>query len=148
MQKLSSVLLVDDDSTTNFLHEQLLLSLGVTDQCLVAENGADALALLAQSAAPHAACPVLVLLDVHMPVMGGIEFLEAYVQPATPPPVVIMLTTSVHARDQARAASLPVVDWVSKPLTRDKINRILQQHFQRQLPPEKLPKGIEDKEPA
>ena len=136
MQKLSSVLLVDDDPTTNFLHEQLLLSLGVTDQCLVAENGAEALALLAQTTAPEDACPALVLLDVHMPVMDGIDFLEAYVQPPTPPPVVIMLTTSVHARDQARAARLPVVDWISKPLTREKIDGILQHHFQRQLPPE------------
>ncbi len=136
MQKLSSILLVDDDPTTNFLHEQLLLSLGVTDHCLVAENGADALALLAQHAASDGTCPALVLLDVHMPVMDGIDFLEAYVQPPAPPPVVIVLTTSVHARDQARAAQLPVVDWVSKPLTREKINDILQQHFQRQLPPE------------
>ena len=137
MQKLSSVLLVDDDPTTNFLHEQLLLSLGVTDHCLVAENGVDALALLAQSTAPDEGCPALVLLDVHMPVMDGIEFLEAYIQPPSPPPVVIVLTTSVHARDQARMSKLPVVDWVSKPLTREKVDAILQQHFQRQLPPEK-----------
>jgi CheY-like chemotaxis protein len=135
MQKLSSVLLVDDDPTTNFLHEQLLLSLGVTDHCLVAENGVDALALLAQSTAPDEGCPALVLLDVHMPVMDGIEFLEAYIQPPSPPPVVIVLTTSVHARDQARMSNLPVVDWVSKPLTREKVDAILQQHFQRQLPP-------------
>ncbi|RZJ92670.1 MAG: response regulator, partial [Hymenobacter sp.] len=89
MQKLSSILLIDDDPTTNFLHEQLLLSLGVTSQCLVAENGADALALLAE--ATDTQLPCLVLLDVHMPVMDGIEFLEAYVQPPTPPPVVIVL---------------------------------------------------------
>jgi CheY-like chemotaxis protein len=136
MQKLSSILLVDDDPTTNFLHEQLLLSLGVTDLCLVAENGADALAMLAENAPPDNACPALVLLDVHMPVMDGIEFLEAYMQPPSPPPVVIVLTTSVHARDQARMAKLPVADWVSKPLTRAKVDAILQQHFQRQLPPE------------
>ena len=136
MQKLSSILLVDDDPTTNFLHEQLLLSLGVTEHCLVAENGADALALLAEYAAPDGVFPALVLLDVHMPVMDGIEFLEAYIQPPSPPPVVIVLTTSVHARDQARMSKLPVADWVSKPLTRAKVNTILQQHFQRQLPPD------------
>ncbi|RZK54300.1 MAG: response regulator [Hymenobacter sp.] len=136
MQKLSSILLVDDDPTTNFLHEQLLLSLGVTDHCLVAENGADALSLLAEHAPPDGACPALVLLDVHMPVMDGIEFLEAYMVPPSTPPVVIVLTTSVHARDQARMAKLPVADWVSKPLTRAKVDAILQQHFQRHLPPE------------
>ena len=136
MQKLASVLLVDDDPTTNFLHEQLLLSLGVTETCLVAENGAEALSLLATYAGPDEIMPDLVLLDVHMPVMDGIDFLEAYVQPPKPPPVVIVLTTSVHARDQARMANLPVADWVSKPLTRAKVDAILQQHFQRQLPPD------------
>jgi len=136
MQKLASVLLVDDDPTTNFLHEQLLISLGVTDNCLVAENGAEALTLLANDPAFEDSCPDLVLLDVHMPVMDGIDFLEAYVQPPRHPPVVIVLTTSVHARDQARMASLPVADWVNKPLTRAKVDDILRLYFQRQLPPE------------
>lgn len=132
MQKLSSILLVDDDPTTNFLHEQLLLSLDVTDRCLIAENGADALALLAET--DEAQLPCLVLLDVHMPVMDGIEFLEAYLQPPTPPPVVIVLTTSAHPRDQSRLSKLPMADWITKPLTYEKVARILQQHFQRQLP--------------
>ncbi|MGI4735097.1 MAG: response regulator [Janthinobacterium lividum] len=132
MQKLSSILLIDDDPTTNFLHEQLLLSLGVTDQCLVAENGADALALLAEI--DDEQLPCLVLLDVHMPVMDGVEFLEAYVQPPTPPPIVIVLTTSAHPRDQSRLSNLPVADWITKPLTREKVANILQRHFQRQLP--------------
>lgn len=136
MQKLASVLLVDDDPTTNFLHEQLLISLGVTDNCLVAENGAEALTLLANDPAFDEACPDLVLLDVHMPVMDGIDFLEAYVQPPRHPPVVIVLTTSVHARDQARMAGLPVADWINKPLTRAKVDDILRLYFQRQLPPE------------
>ena len=136
MQKLSSVLLVDDDPTTNFLHEQLLISLGVTDYCLVAENGAEALALLAE--AGDAPPPALVLLDVLMPVMDGIEFLEAYHQPPAPHPVVVVLTTSVHARDRARLADLAVADYLVKPLTKEKINSLLQQHFGRQLPPEVL----------
>ncbi|WP_223650463.1 response regulator [Hymenobacter psoromatis] len=136
MQKLSSILLVDDDQITNFLNEQLLTSLGVTDQCLIAENGAEALALLAEQG--EGPPPALVLLDVHMPVMDGIEFLEAYHHPPTQPPIVIALTTSVHARDRARLASLAVVDCIVKPLTREKINALLQQHFSRQLPAEML----------
>ena len=136
MKKIASVLLVDDDPTTNFLHEQLLLSLGVTDYCLVAENGAEALSLLAENPPDGDSCPEMVLLDVHMPVMDGIEFLEAYMQPPKPPPVIIVLTTSVNPRDQQRMLRLPVADWVSKPLTREKVDDILQRHFQRQLPPE------------
>lgn len=131
MQKLASILLVDDDPISNFLHEQLLVSLGVTDHCLVAENGAEALALLAERA--EVLPPALVLLDVHMPVMGGIDFLEAYVQPLSSPPVVIILSSSEHPRDRSRLAALSVADWVSKPLTQEKIQDLLQKHFHRQL---------------
>ena len=134
MQKLASVLLVDDDPITNFLHEQLLVSLGVTDQCLVAENGAAALTLLAELG--ETPPPALVLLDVHMPVMGGIDFLEAYQQPPNRPPIIIILSTSEHPRDQLRLASLPIADWISKPLTREKVGDLLQQHFHWQLPSE------------
>lgn len=118
VQKLLCVLLVDDDPTTNFLHEHLLLSLGVTDHCVVAEKGGEALDPLAE--AGDAPPPVLVLLDVQPPAML---------------PVIVILSSSVHPHDQSRLATLPVDDWVSKPLTREKINTILVRHFQRQLPP-------------
>jgi CheY-like chemotaxis protein len=135
MEKLSSILLVDDDSTNNFLNELLLKSLEVTDRLLVAENGTQALDLLAQQAGPEE--PALILLDVNMPGMNGIQFLEAYQQrpvaqrAAT---VVIMLTTTMDARDLARLDELSIAGLVSKPLTKEKIDNILQLHFQRQLP--------------
>ena len=136
MHKLSSVLLVDDDETTNFLNAHLLKSLGVTDQVLVAINGREALSLLARHCTPPATtCPLLVLLDINMPVMGGIDFLEAY-QPQPPAQAirVAVLTSSVHPRDLERLRQLPHIALLHKPLTRDKINTLLQEHFQRQLP--------------
>ncbi|MGI4733852.1 MAG: response regulator [Janthinobacterium lividum] len=135
MEKLSSVLLVDDDSTNNFLNELLFKQLGVTDRLLVAENGAQALDLLVHTAGPDE--PALILLDVNMPGMNGIQFLEAYRQlPAAQrtATVIIMLTTSKDARDLGRLDELNIAGLVSKPLTQEKINSILQLHFQRQLP--------------
>ena len=136
MQKLSSVLLIDDDPTTNFLNERLLTNLGVTDHFLVATNGQEALDLLAQACAPGSStCPALVLLDINMPIMNGIEFLEAYhPRPPAPPFVIIILTTSMHPRDLTRIGSLPIAGLINKPFTREKINMIMQSHFQRQLP--------------
>jgi CheY-like chemotaxis protein len=49
MLPLASVLLVDDDPTTNFLPEHLLLRMGVAEQVLGAENGEQALRTLAQT---------------------------------------------------------------------------------------------------
>ena len=133
MPKLTSVLLVDDDSTTNYLNKLLLNRLGVAEHLLVAENGREALPILAQTCrATNTSCPPLILLDVNMPLMNGFEFLVAYrelppaLQSAT---VVVMLTTSLHPRDVARAQSLPVAGFLTKPLTAAKVTEIIQGHF-------------------
>jgi CheY-like chemotaxis protein len=138
MQKLSSVLLVDDDETTNYLNAHLLKQLGVTNHVLVAHNGQEAMALLARHCgATEATCPALVLLDLHLPVMGGIDFLAAY-QPQPPAQAirVVILTSSMHPHDLARLQGLHHIAVVQKPLTRAKIATILQEHFQRQLQPD------------
>lgn len=133
MKKLSIVLLIDDDSTTNFLNNLLLKRLDVADTLLVAENGAVGLSILADVCTEATlSCPALILLDVNMPVMNGIEFLEAYQhlplaqRQAT---IVVLLTTSVHPRDLERVRQLPIAGTLSKPLTEEKIRGVLQQYF-------------------
>jgi len=135
MEKLSSVLLVDDDTTNNFLNELLFQQLGVTDQLTTMENAAQALEWLEQTAESQE--PALLLLDVNMPGMSGIEFLEAYqrlphAQGAKT--VILLLTTTLDARDLSRLDELGIAGLVSKPLTKEKISDILQLHFQRTLP--------------
>ncbi|MBT2556242.1 response regulator [Hymenobacter sp. ISL-91] len=133
MQKLPSVLLIDDDQTNNFLNELLLKKLDVTERVLVAESGTDALSLLAHNA-PDA--PDLILLDVNMPGMSGIQFLEAYQQLPTDQrgaTIIVMLTTTMDAHDLGRLDELSIAGLVSKPLTKEKVDHLLQLHFQRQL---------------
>ncbi|GGF08394.1 response regulator [Hymenobacter cavernae] len=133
MSALASVLLVDDDPTTNFLNKLLLQRMGVTEQVLIAENGEQALRTLAQSCtnAGGPGCPKLILLDMNMPVLNGLAFLEAYVQMqlSQQPIVIVMLTTSLHPVDLARAQELPIASFINKPLTKEKVADLLAQHF-------------------
>ncbi len=134
MTKLPAVLLVDDDPTTNYLNRLLLQRLSVTDHILVAQDGREALDLLAQQCQPlTATCPRLILLDVNMPGMNGIQFLEAYQQSplATQKAIVIvMLTTSLHPRDVQRVQQLATVSgFVTKPLTAAKVHTIMEDYF-------------------
>ncbi len=138
MIKLSSVLLVDDAPATNHLNERLLKSLGVADRYLSANDGAQAFAALEQlSTNANPSSPVLVLLDVKMPGMDGMAFLDAYQrlplaqQEAV---VIVMHTASMNSKDLGRIEALPVAGLVSKPLTKEKVDTILKLHYQRQFP--------------
>jgi CheY-like chemotaxis protein len=133
MPPLSSVLLVDDDPTTNYLNKLLLTRMGAAEQVLVAENGEQALRTLLQTCvAETATCPQLILLDMNMPVLNGLAFLEAYAQlPLVHQQaiVIVMLTTSLHPVDLARAQQLPIAGFLNKPLTKEKVHALLQEHF-------------------
>lgn len=132
MPKIPAVLLVDDDPTTNFLNKKLLLRLGVTDTVRVARNGQEALhELQAHYREQPADCPILVFLDINMPVMSGIQFLAAYQQlpAAEQRAVVVMLTTSVSPRDQQLIQHMPIADYLDKPLMQQQVARVLAQHF-------------------
>jgi len=134
MQKLSSVLLVDDDPTTNYLNRKLLERLAVTEAIEVAQDGQQALNLLLERCrqAVPVARPALLLLDVKMPVMDGFEFLAAYEQlplDCQQSVVIVVLTTSLHPQDVQRMERLPIAGFLSKPLTQEKISQVLQEHF-------------------
>lgn len=127
MPVLSSVLLVDDDRTANFLHKLLVRNMGIAGQVLVAEDGQQALLTLAEASVP----PALILLDLNMPVLNGVDFLTRYTQlpPTSPRPVIALLSSSDHSLDQARTQHLPVDAYLTKPLTREKLQGVLQQYF-------------------
>ncbi|MBC6609022.1 response regulator [Hymenobacter sp. BT188] len=135
MEKLPCILLVDDDPINNFLNQRLLEDLAIADQLMVALNGQEAFALLEQHC-PDAACPALILLDVNMPVMNGFEFLFSYQQlplARREAIVIIMLTTSVNSQDVERGQQLHVADFLTKPLTKEKVREMLRKHFGWQL---------------
>ncbi|WP_426061240.1 response regulator [Hymenobacter sp. B1770] len=133
MPPLKSVLLVDDDATTNYLNKILLTRLDVAEQLFVAENGREALDTLTRVCeVPTLDCPALVLLDINMPVMNGIEFLEAYQQLSLPQReaiVIVLLTTSANPQELARARQLPIAGVLTKPLTPQKVQQVLHEHF-------------------
>lgn len=130
-RKLRSVLLVDDDEITNYLHQTLLEDLQVADHIDIASNGEEALRKLSEhcqlsNTTPR--CPEIVFLDLNMPGMDGFDFLEAFNQMSltqNPPVQVVVLTSSSNAYDLQKAQSYRIAGYVNKPLTYEKIKGVL-----------------------
>ena len=134
MTDLPLVLLVDDDEAARYLHQRLLRPYAALTQLATAENGQQALDQLL--ALPDEAGPTLILLDLNMPVLGGLGFLDIYSQwpPArqqrTP---VVVLSSSVLATERQRVQALGA-GYEEKPLTAPVVARLLQQHLGVALP--------------
>lgn len=128
--KLESILLVDDDHITNFIHQKIIDSLKCTEHMKVAKNGKEAIAYLSQESSKF---PDLIFLDINMPKMNGWEFLEAYEQLSKDSgnkSIIVILTTSQNPDDFEKAKSNPHVNLIeNKPLTKDMINNIVTYYF-------------------
>ncbi|MGI4734441.1 MAG: response regulator [Janthinobacterium lividum] len=129
MNTLHSVLLVDDDKTTNYLHELLLRRLEVTMRVVAVTNGVQALdylACLAEEA--DNLYPSLILLDLRMPVLDGWGFLAAYRQLPLPQrlsPVIVLTVTPLRVAELDALQQLSVAGLIYKPLTAEQVEQII-----------------------
>lgn len=138
MTKLSGILLIDDDETTNFLNKRLLDRMQVTDHIHTFVNGKQAFDYLYNvsnnnydtSSADYFK-PELIFLDINMPVMDGFELLDLYerLNPDFRKGIVmVVLTTSTHPQD-TEAVNRYDAEYVTKPLNAEKLDMLIQKHF-------------------
>ena len=111
-----NILLVDDDEVDVMNVRRAFQKAHITNPLFVAHDGVEALELLRRNEFP---CDRrLVLLDLNMPRMNGIEFLrELRADPALHATPVVVLTTSDDERDKVDAYDLNVAGYLLKPVT-------------------------------
>ena len=128
MNQLNCLLLVDDDKITNYLHERLLKKLNIATTIKTVYNGVEALGYIGEycSIESEKCCPDLVFLDLNMPIMNGIEFLEEYKQMniTKGSTRIIVLSSSDNEADIEKVKNLGVFEYVTKPLTEEKLKQL------------------------
>lgn len=118
--KMVNILLVEDDEVDVMNVKRAFKKNNIANPLHVAGNGLEALEMLRGNGAPSALPRDrrLVLLDLNMPRMGGIEFLkELRADPELKPTPVVVLTTSNEERDRVEAYHLNVAGYILKPVT-------------------------------
>ena len=129
-KELKSIMLIDDNRDDNFIHERAIRKTSAMSTIITKESGVDALSHLKSMKSSHAD---LIFLDINMPEMNGWEFLEQYSKldkELQCKSIIIMLTTSDNEDDLAKAKLLGnVKDFITKPLTKEKMASICEQYF-------------------
>jgi CheY-like chemotaxis protein len=111
-----NILLVDDDEVDVMTVKRAFSRANITNKLYVATDGIEALSQLRGDGIP--AARRLVLLDLNMPRMSGIEVLrEIRADPALRAITVVVLTTSNEDRDRVEAYQLNVAGYLLKPVT-------------------------------
>ena len=108
------ILLVDDDRVDVMTTKRALKDINVTNPVYTAGNGEEALELLREGENEK---PGVILLDLNMPKMNGIEFLRVIKNDDSLKRIpVVVLTTSKEEEDKVESFSLGVAGYMIKPV--------------------------------
>jgi CheY-like chemotaxis protein len=107
--------------------QRALKKIDVSNPLYVARTGVEALGMLRGDGFPRIdPAPSLILLDLNLPRMGGIEFLkELRADPVLRSLSVIVLTSSNEPSDRAAAFEYEVDDYIVKPHSFDDFSRAI-----------------------
>lgn len=119
------VLIIDDSNTMRKIVSRSLRQAGLDcDVILEAADGAEALALLEKEKVD------IILSDINMPNMDGIEFLRVKASRSEIQAIpVVMITTEAGAEILAETRALGSVGNIKKPFTPDQVRDVLGNFF-------------------
>ena len=120
-ERIINILLVEDDEVDIMNVKRAFKKYNITNPLYVAGNGLEALAMLRPDNGQPPKIPEtrrLILLDLNMPKMNGLEFLHQLRQDSElKRPPVIVLTTSDEDKDRIEAYDFNVAGYILKPVT-------------------------------
>jgi len=126
---IDSVLLLDDNKATNFIHTKFLNRSGKVNEINSFQSGKEALEFLQLTTA----FPKLIFVDINMPTMDAWEFMEGYrklIRNEKEDSKIVLLTTTISPQDEERRKEYPEIDSMThKPLNLDTFESVIQTIF-------------------
>jgi len=123
MKIIDTIMMIDDDEATNFLHKIVIEDANCCNNLIIVDDAQKALQMLEGEVKPD-----LLFLDINMPRMNGWEFLDAFRKFENSNflhPKIIIFSTSINPKDKEKASEYQNVRFMSKPLTEDLLEQII-----------------------
>jgi CheY-like chemotaxis protein len=118
-EKKLAILHIEDDHVDRMVVERVIKKLNITDHLFHAANGEEALDLLrgGNGGITPETLPQVIILDINMPRMNGLEFLRELRQDEKLKHLsVFIMTTSNDDDDRAEAYELNIAGYILKPV--------------------------------
>lgn len=127
--RLKTILLVEDNPLDEKLTLRALKECGIAHRTVVARDGEEAVTyLFGNGATPAGELPTLVLLDLKLPKVGGLEILQQMRATSRTRKVpVVVLTSSDVERDILSSYDIGVNSYIQKPVDYDQYTRTIQE---------------------
>jgi CheY-like chemotaxis protein len=120
-EQLVNIMLVEDDEVDVMNLQRAFKKNSINHPLFIAGNGLEALQMLRGEGGHAQAHIKVILLDINMPKMNGIEFLrELRKDPKLSATPVFMITTSNEESDKLEAYKLNVAGYILKPVSFEK----------------------------
>lgn len=114
MKTDETILLVEDDVVDAMTVKRALREINVTNNLVVKANGEEALTYLRDAKNPK---PCIIILDLNMPKMNGLELLKALKEDEHLRRIpAVILTTSKGEQDRFESFNLSVAGYLIKPV--------------------------------
>lgn len=122
--EILNLLLIEDDQVDVMNVQRAFKKNNIENPLFIAGNGVDALTLLHSNKITP--LPKIIILDINMPKMNGIEFLkEIRNDPELKSLSVYIMTTSSYDSDIIEAHKLNVAGYILKPLSFEKFTEVI-----------------------
>ncbi len=114
MKSKKPILLVEDDKVDSMTVKRALKEIKVTNSVIVTSNGEEALEYLTNE---NSEIPCIILLDLNMPKMNGLEFMKVAKESERLRKIpIVVLTTSSEERDRMNSFNYGVAGYMTKPV--------------------------------
>lgn len=128
MNKIGTVMLVDDNDTDNFISKRIIEITNFSDNIIVKNSGKSALDYIHENENEIDLIPDIIFLDINMPIVDGFVFLyeyEKFNNSIKDKCRIIILSSSDNKRDIDKIINNDfVIKFVTKPLTEKTLQEI------------------------